>query len=153
MEEGLPLLSCQKHHCVRQAISMWIGWSEFDILLGDVRSLKAKRSVVRPLVAEVRKRFLISVAEVGDAALYRRTRLGVSMVSGDRSQIEETLTRGKKCSQGDPRLNCCPPKCDLCNRRTSEVSCLIKNAAIGDSKVAPGLSKHQANKLEHISRS
>ncbi|MCE9514778.1 MAG: DUF503 family protein [Mycobacterium sp.] len=25
---------------------MWIGWLEFDILLGDVRSLKQKRSVV-----------------------------------------------------------------------------------------------------------
>lgn len=25
---------------------MWIGWIEFDILLGDVRSLKQKRSVV-----------------------------------------------------------------------------------------------------------
>ncbi|HJF15597.1 MAG TPA: DUF503 domain-containing protein [Enteractinococcus helveticum] len=83
---------------------MWIGWSEFDILLGDVRSLKAKRSVVRPLVAEVRKRFLISVAEVGDAALYRRTRLGVSMVSGDRSQIEETLTRVEEMLSRRPEI-------------------------------------------------
>ena len=32
---------------------MWIGWIEFDLLLGDVHSLKAKRSVVRPLVAEL----------------------------------------------------------------------------------------------------
>ena len=34
---------------------MWIGWLEFDILLGDVRSLKEKRSVVRPLVAELQQ--------------------------------------------------------------------------------------------------
>lgn len=27
---------------------MWIGWLEFDLLLGDVRSLKQKRSIVRP---------------------------------------------------------------------------------------------------------
>lgn len=27
---------------------MWIGWLEFDVLLGDVRSLKQKRSVTRP---------------------------------------------------------------------------------------------------------
>ncbi|HSN38124.1 MAG TPA: DUF503 family protein, partial [Arthrobacter sp.] len=26
---------------------MWIGWIEFDVLLGDVHSLKEKRSVVR----------------------------------------------------------------------------------------------------------
>ena len=45
---------------------MWIGWIEFDILLGDVHSLKEKRSVVRPLLAELKRRFDVSVAEVGD---------------------------------------------------------------------------------------
>lgn len=78
---------------VHEARIMWIGWNEFDVLLGDVHSLKAKRSIVRPIVAEIRKRFLVAVAEVDDAALYRRTRLGVSMVSGERQHIEETLTR------------------------------------------------------------
>ena len=29
---------------------MWIGWLEFDLLLGDVHSLKQKRSVVRPVL-------------------------------------------------------------------------------------------------------
>lgn len=93
-----------KQDRLRQAISMWIGWNEFDILLGDVRSLKAKRSVVRPLVAEIRKRFLISVAEVEDASLYRRTRLGVSMVSGDRSQIEETLNKVEEMVSRRPEV-------------------------------------------------
>ena len=31
---------------------MWIGWLQFDLLLGDVRSLKQKRSVIRPVIAE-----------------------------------------------------------------------------------------------------
>ena len=30
---------------------MWTGTIEFDILLGDVHSLKEKRSLVRPIVA------------------------------------------------------------------------------------------------------
>src|SRR5690625_5200789 len=51
--------------------AMWIGWIEFDILLGDVHSRKAKRSAVRPIIAEVRKQFQISVAEVGHLDLYR----------------------------------------------------------------------------------
>ena len=33
---------------------MWVGSLELDLLLGDVRSLKEKRSLVRPLVAELR---------------------------------------------------------------------------------------------------
>lgn len=83
---------------------MWIGWNEFDILLGDVHSLKTKRSVVRPIVAEVRKRFQISVAEVDDASLYRRTRLGVSVVSGDRSYIEETLNKVESMVASRPEI-------------------------------------------------
>src|SRR5436189_1737145 len=31
---------------------MWIGWIEFDFLLGDVHSLKQKRSLVRPMRSE-----------------------------------------------------------------------------------------------------
>ena len=45
-------------------MAMWVGALEFDLLLGDVHSLKEKRSVVRPLIADVRKRFELSVAEV-----------------------------------------------------------------------------------------
>ena len=34
---------------------MWIGWIEFDLLLGDVHSLKEKRAVLRPILAELRR--------------------------------------------------------------------------------------------------
>ncbi|MDT7722210.1 MAG: uncharacterized protein QOE94_3221, partial [Mycobacterium sp.] len=51
---------------------MWIGWLEFDLLLGDVRSLKQKRSVVRPVVAELQRKFGVSAAETGSHELYRR---------------------------------------------------------------------------------
>ena len=78
---------------MNETVRMWIGWNEFDILLGDVHSLKSKRSVVRPIVAEIRRRFQVSIAEVEDAELYQRARLGVSVVSGDRAYIEQTLTR------------------------------------------------------------
>lgn len=83
---------------------MWIGWNEFDILLGDVHSLKSKRSVVRPLVADIRKRFQISVAEVEDAQLYRRTRVGVSMVSADRDHVEDTLQRVEELVARKPEI-------------------------------------------------
>jgi uncharacterized protein YlxP (DUF503 family) len=38
---------------------VWIGWLEFDLLLGDVRSLKQKRSVIRPVIAELQRRFAV----------------------------------------------------------------------------------------------
>ena len=36
---------------------MYVGALELDVLLGDVHSLKEKRSLVRPVVAELRRRF------------------------------------------------------------------------------------------------
>jgi len=101
MKSEAPLLDL----ClIVEARDMWIGWNEFDILLGDVHSLKSKRSVVRPIIAEIRKRFQISVAEVDDASLYRRARLGVSMVSGDKSYVEETLQRTEEFVARRPEI-------------------------------------------------
>ncbi len=64
---------------------------EVDLLLGDVGSLKAKRSVVRPLVAELKRRFDVAAAEVDGLALYRRTGVGVCLVAADRAHVVEVL--------------------------------------------------------------
>ena len=53
-------------------VIMWIGWMELDLLLGDVHSLKEKRSFVRPLISELRRKFELSVAEVDYLDLHRR---------------------------------------------------------------------------------
>ena len=58
---------------------VWIGWLELDLLLGDVHTLKEKRSVVRPIVAELQRRFAVSAAEVGDQDLHRRATVGVAL--------------------------------------------------------------------------
>jgi uncharacterized protein YlxP (DUF503 family) len=83
---------------------MWIGWIEFDILLGDVQSLKEKRSAVRPLIAEVKRRFDVSVAEVGDHDQYRRTRLGVGLVAADRAHLVEVLAAVERLVAGRPEI-------------------------------------------------
>ena len=83
---------------------MWIGWIEFDILLGDVHSLKEKRSIVRPMLAELKRRFEVSVAEVGDHDQYRRTRLGAGLVAGDRAHLIEVLTAAEHFVAGRPEI-------------------------------------------------
>ncbi|HWR86403.1 MAG TPA: DUF503 domain-containing protein [Rhodoglobus sp.] len=70
---------------------MWIGWIEFDLLLGDVHSLKQKRSLVRPLVAELEKRFPVAAAEVAHQELHRRAAVGVTTVAGDGGRVREVL--------------------------------------------------------------
>jgi uncharacterized protein YlxP (DUF503 family) len=62
-----------------------------DLLLGDVHSLKEKRAVVKPIVAELRRRFAVAAAEVGDPDLHRRLQVGVATVAGQAAQVAEVL--------------------------------------------------------------
>ena len=55
---------------------MFVGVLEIDLLLGDIQSLKEKRSVVRPIVAEVRRKFEVAAAESGHLELHRRSLIG-----------------------------------------------------------------------------
>lgn len=70
---------------------MYVGVLSLDLLLGDVHSLKEKRSVVRPVVAELRRRFDVAAAEAGHLELHRRALLGVAVVAPDRAHCVEVL--------------------------------------------------------------
>jgi uncharacterized protein len=71
---------------------MYIGALTLDVLLGDVRSLKQKRSAVRPLIAEVTRRFPgASVAETGHLDLHRRAEIGVAVASSTAQHAVEVL--------------------------------------------------------------
>ena len=83
---------------------MWIGWIEFDLLLGDVHSLKEKRSVVRPVLAEVKRRFDVSVTEAGLQDQYRRTVIGVGLVAADRAHLIEVLAAVERFIAARPEL-------------------------------------------------
>lgn len=83
---------------------MWIGTVELDFLLGDVHSLKQKRSVVRPVIAEIRRRLDVSVAEVEHRDLHRRAGLGVAVVSADREHVVEVLDAVERLAAARPEV-------------------------------------------------
>jgi uncharacterized protein len=83
---------------------MWIGWLEFDVLLGDVHSLKQKRSVIRPVVAELQRKFSVSAAETGSHDLHRRAAIGASVVSGDRSHVVDVLDAAERLVAAHPEF-------------------------------------------------
>jgi len=92
---------------------MWIGWIEFDILLGDVRSLKQKRSVVRPIVAELRRRFAVSAAETGWLDLHRRAGIGVAVVAADRAHVVDVLDSAERLVAARPEIELLSARRDL----------------------------------------
>ncbi|ODQ87213.1 DUF503 domain-containing protein [Mycolicibacterium holsaticum] len=83
---------------------MWIGWLQFDLLLGDVRSLKQKRSVIRPVIAELQRRFYVSAAETGARDLHRRANIGVAVVSADRAHVVDVLDAAERLVAARPEM-------------------------------------------------
>lgn len=84
---------------------MFVGTLELDLLLGDVRSLKEKRTVVRPVVAELRRRFLVAAAEVEDVDVYRRVTIGVAIVSGTAGHCQQVLEACERLVAARPELD------------------------------------------------
>ncbi|MDQ4010520.1 MAG: DUF503 domain-containing protein [Actinomycetota bacterium] len=83
---------------------MYVGALELDVLFGDVRSLKQKRSLLRPVVAELRQRFDVAAAEAGHVDLHRRSLIGVAAVAADAGHVRDVLGACERLVAGRPEL-------------------------------------------------
>jgi uncharacterized protein YlxP (DUF503 family) len=83
---------------------MVVGTLIADLLLGDVHSLKEKRGIVRPIVAELRRRFEVSAAETGDTDLHRRAEISAALVAGDHRHVVEVLAACERLLAGRPEV-------------------------------------------------
>ncbi len=84
---------------------MYVGALTLDLLLGDVRSLKQKRSAVRPLIAEVHRRFpAAAVAETGNLEKWRRAEIGVAVVSSTATHAAEVLEACERLVASHPEF-------------------------------------------------
>lgn len=83
---------------------MYTGTAVFDLLLpSDSRSLKAKRSYVRPVVAALR-RYEVAAAEVGALDRWGRAEIGVAVVAADASHVGVVLDACEKLVATRPEL-------------------------------------------------
>jgi len=83
---------------------VYTGTAVFDLLLpSDSRSLKAKRSYVRPIIAALRK-FEVAAAEVGLMDVHGRTEIGVAVVAPDAAHIGEVLESVERLVVGRPEV-------------------------------------------------
>jgi uncharacterized protein len=83
---------------------MVVGTLTVDLLLGDVHSLKEKRSLVRPIVAELRRRYEVSAAETGALDLHRRCELAVAVVASTHAHAVEVLAGCERLVAGHPEV-------------------------------------------------
>ena len=82
---------------------MFVGALELDVVF-DASSLKEKRSVVRPVVAELRRRFSVAAAEAGHLDLHQRALVGVAVVAPDARHCGEVLDACERLVAGHPEL-------------------------------------------------
>jgi uncharacterized protein YlxP (DUF503 family) len=68
-----------------------VGVVTWQLHLEGCHSLKEKRSVVRPLVAALRRAQNLSVAEVGQQDRWQRAELACAAVGSDRAVVEAML--------------------------------------------------------------
>ena len=84
---------------------MYVGALTLDVLLGDIRSLKQKRSAVRPLVAELQRRFPgAAVGETGHLDLHRRAEIGVAVVAANAAHAVEVLESCERLVAARPEI-------------------------------------------------
>lgn len=83
---------------------MFTGTVAFDLLLGDIHSLKEKRSVVRPIVAELRRTYECAAAEAGHLDLHRRALIGVAVVAAQASHCQRLLDDAIRRVEAHPEI-------------------------------------------------
>ena len=72
---------------------MMVGAALVELHVHGSRSLKQKRGVVKAVIARVRNRHNVSIAEVGGQETWQRAVLGITAVGGDGARLRGRLER------------------------------------------------------------
>jgi uncharacterized protein len=83
---------------------MRIGVLTLHLSIEQADSLKDKRQVIRSLVAHLRNKFNVSVAEVDDLDIWRRAVVGVCVVSNDATFANQVLSQVVNHVENDWRV-------------------------------------------------
>ena len=77
---------------------------DVDLHIPQANSLKAKRSVVKSLIAALQNDLKVSVAEVGHQDLWQRCRLGVAIAAGSEVGARKVAQSVEKIVWREPRV-------------------------------------------------
>lgn len=83
---------------------MSIGYVRCELLIYDVQSLKAKRSVLKSLQTKLKQRFNLSVAETDFHDIWQRAELSMVTVSNDRAVCDRELQKALALIDSQPEV-------------------------------------------------
>ena len=75
----------------KRSFDVVVGTLKLSLYIRNNHSLKEKRKVVKSVVARVRNKFNVSVAEVGSNDKWQMIELGISAVGNDRRFVNSSL--------------------------------------------------------------
>ena len=75
----------------KRSFDVVVGTLKLSLYIHNNHSLKEKRKVVKSVVARVRNKFNVSVAEVGSNDKWQMIELGISAVGNDRRFVNSSL--------------------------------------------------------------
>jgi uncharacterized protein YlxP (DUF503 family) len=70
---------------------MHVAALRIDLHIPESRSLKTKRSSVKPIIEQVRRRFGVAVAEIANHDQWQRAVVGVAAVASTHAQVCDIL--------------------------------------------------------------
>lgn len=72
---------------------MSLGVCTIQLRLPENHSLKDKRKVLKSVIARVRNKYNVAIAELDDQDLWQLATLGVACLSNDGQQVHEVLSK------------------------------------------------------------
>ncbi len=76
----------------------------FELYLRECRSLKAKRSLIRPVIEGLRKRHRVSASEVAHHDAWHLATIGVAAVAPTQTQLTEMLDDAQRFVWSFPEI-------------------------------------------------
>ena len=75
---------------------MLVGLCELVIYLPDCRSLKDKRSIIKSLKFYLRKKYNVSISEIGYKNSWKKSIIGIGCIGDNRKLIDQTIDKAIK---------------------------------------------------------
>jgi len=81
-----------------------VGTLHMVVVIGDARSLKDKRRVIKALKDRVFNRFRVSVAEIGSNDAWQKAELGFACVGSDSRHLNSVLSNVVSFVSSNPKI-------------------------------------------------
>ncbi len=83
---------------------MLVGCCRIEIYLPESGSLKTKRHLIKSLIARIRSKFNVSVAEVDGNDLWQRGVIGVAVMTNQAPYADRIISKVIDCVRQDGRV-------------------------------------------------